>query len=61
MKIDITRPDVKGIDWKSPVARQYDLHFIPQFKVFGPDGKLVSEGEPASDVVEKMLGSAASS
>jgi thiol-disulfide isomerase/thioredoxin len=43
VKVDINRPDVKGIDWQSPVARQFDLHSIPHFKVFGPDGKLVAE------------------
>jgi thiol-disulfide isomerase/thioredoxin len=43
VKVDINRPDVKGIDWKSPVARQYDMHSIPHFKVYGPDGKLVAE------------------
>ena len=51
VKVDINRPGVKGIDWQSPVARQYDLHSIPHFKIFGPDGKLVSEGDPAYDTV----------
>lgn len=43
VKVDINRPDVKGIDWESPVARQFDLHSIPHFKVYGPDGKLRAE------------------
>jgi len=43
VKVDINRPDVRGIDWESPVARQYDLHSIPHFKVYGPDGKLLGE------------------
>jgi thiol-disulfide isomerase/thioredoxin len=43
VKVDINRPDVPRIDWQSPVARQYDLHSIPHFKVYGPDGKLVAE------------------
>ena len=43
VKVDINRPDVKGIDWQSPVARQFDLHSIPHFKVYGPDGKLRAE------------------
>lgn len=49
--IDINREGVKGIDWKSPVARQYSLNSIPHFKVFGPDGKLQAEGEAASKLV----------
>jgi len=53
--VDINRPDVKGIDWKSPVARQYDLHSIPHFKVFGPDGKLQAEGDAAAELVYGWL------
>ena len=45
VEVDINRPGVKRIDWKSPVARQYDLHSIPYFKIFGPDGKLQLEGD----------------
>lgn len=55
VKIDINRPDVKGIDWKSPVARQYALQSIPHFKVFGPDGKLKAEGDEARAMVSKWL------
>lgn len=47
VKVDINRPETKGIDWKSPVAAQFKLHSIPHFKVFGPDGKLIAE-----DVIE---------
>lgn len=43
VKVDINRPGVKGIDWKSPVAQQYTLNSIPHFKVYGPDGKLKAE------------------
>ena len=51
VKVDINRPGVKGIDWSSPVARQYKLHSIPHFKIFGPDGKLQAEGDAAYDQV----------
>lgn len=51
VKVDINRPDVKGIDWKSPVAQQFALKSIPHFKVFGPDGKLVAEGQEAREMV----------
>lgn len=43
VKVDINRPDKKGIDWQSPVARQYNLYSIPHFKVYGPEGKLLAE------------------
>ncbi len=51
VKVDINRPDVKGIDWKSPVAQQYKMQSIPHFKVYGPDGKLRAEGKEATAIV----------
>jgi len=55
VKIDINRPGVKGIDWKSPVAAQYGMRSIPNFKVYGPDGKLQAEGKEARSLVESWL------
>ncbi|MEO6005872.1 MAG: thioredoxin family protein [Opitutus sp.] len=55
VKVDINRPEIKGIDWDSPVARQYRLESVPNFKVYGPDGKLVAEGKPASKLVYSWL------
>jgi thiol-disulfide isomerase/thioredoxin len=51
--VNINRPGIKGIDWKSPVAGQYDLSSCgtPQIKVFGPDGKLVADGGAAYKLV----------
>jgi thiol-disulfide isomerase/thioredoxin len=46
VKVDINRPGVRGIDWKSPVAQQYRLNSIPHFKVYGPEGKLMAEDRP---------------
>ncbi len=51
VSVDINRPGVKLIDLKSPVARQYDLPSVPYFKVYGPDGKLVAEGDAARTMV----------
>ena len=57
--VDINRPDVKGIDWKSPVAQQFKLQSIPHFKVYGPNGKLVAEDTPndakARELVSKWF------
>jgi thiol-disulfide isomerase/thioredoxin len=55
VKVDINRPNVKGIDWESPVARQYELQSVPNFKVYSPEGKLVAEGKPASALVYSWL------
>jgi thiol-disulfide isomerase/thioredoxin len=46
VEVDINRPGTKGIDWQSPVARQFNLQSIPHFKVYGPDGKLQVEDSP---------------
>ncbi len=55
VKVDINRPGIQGIDWKSPVAQQFKLQSIPHFKVYGPDGKLQAEGDAARGVVKKLL------
>ena len=57
VKVDINRPGMKGIDWKSPVAQQFSLNSIPHFKVYGPDGKLKAEDvTPASAARQLVLG-----
>lgn len=45
--LDINRSGVQGIDWDSPLAKQYDIHSIPQFKIFDPSGELIAEGGDA--------------
>lgn len=55
VKIDINRPGIKGIDWRSPVAAQYKLRSIPHFKVYGPDGKLRAEDGPDSNKASQMV------
>ena len=55
VKVDINRPGVKGIDWDSPVVRQYNVHAVPHFKVYGPDGKLKAEDGPNSARAREMV------
>lgn len=55
VKVDINRPGVQGIDWQSPVAQQYGLQSIPHIKIFGPDGRLVAEGDQARQMVMQWL------
>ncbi len=52
-KVDINRPDVKGIDWRSPLVKQYQIHSVPYFILYGPQGELMAEGEAA---VNKVMG-----
>jgi thiol-disulfide isomerase/thioredoxin len=47
VKVDINRPGITGIDWQSPLARQFGLKSIPHFKIYDGNGKLVSEGDQA--------------
>jgi thiol-disulfide isomerase/thioredoxin len=49
--VNINRPDVKVIDWQSPVAKQFDLPSTPQLKVYNPDGKLAADGKAAYQLV----------
>lgn len=52
----VDRPNAAtGIDWQSPLCRQYELRSVPHFKIYDPSGKLVAEGEPARKMVAKML------
>lgn len=54
-KVDINRPNVEGIDWQSPLARQYKLESIPHFVLYDANGKKIAEGENAAQKVIAML------
>jgi len=54
-KVNINRPEVKGIDWPSPLARQYRLRAVPYFMIFDPSGQLASEDKAASQQVGQWL------
>ena len=55
VRVDINRPGVEGIDWQSPIARQFNLESIPHFKIYGPDGKLQLEGDAAYEKINEWL------
>jgi thioredoxin 1 len=55
IKLDINRPDVKGIDWGSPLARQYKLQSIPHFKVYDASGNLIAEADKGYQYVDQLL------
>ncbi len=55
VKVDINRPGVRGIDWKSPVASQFGLSSIPHFKVLDAEGNLVAEGDRAWEMLVAWL------
>lgn len=55
VKVDINRPGVRGIDWKSPVAAQFGLSSIPHFKVMDAEGNVVAEGDKAWEMLVVWL------
>jgi thiol-disulfide isomerase/thioredoxin len=57
VRVDINRPEFHRIDWESPVAEQYGLRVLPYFKIHGPDGKLIAEGETARRLVDDWIAS----
>ena len=54
-KVNINRPEVKGIDWHSPLAQQYQIRQVPYFMIFSPQGKLVAQGRDAAGTVQGWL------
>ncbi|MCK5057000.1 MAG: thioredoxin family protein [Candidatus Aminicenantes bacterium] len=55
VKVDINRKGVRGIDWGSPLSRQFNLRAIPHFKIYDGSGKLILEGEEAIRRVYQLL------
>jgi thiol-disulfide isomerase/thioredoxin len=53
-KVNINRPRVKGIDWRSPLAQQYGIRSVPYFVIFSPRGKS-TEGRAATKRVLDYL------
>lgn len=58
IKVDINRKGVTGIDWSSPVARQYKLNAIPYFQIYDGGGNLLHEGQAATVQVLRLLAQA---
>ena len=54
-KVNINRPEVRGIDWRSPLAQQYQIRQVPYFMIFSPQGKLVAQGQDAVEQVKRWL------
>ena len=54
-KVDINRAGVNGIDWRSPLAQQYQIRQVPYFMIFNPQGKLVAQGSGATETVGGWL------
>ncbi len=57
-RVNINRPGVVGIDWQSPVSKQYHIESLPRMVVYDNQAK-VAEGDAARkwviDDVNKMI------
>jgi thiol-disulfide isomerase/thioredoxin len=51
VKLNIDRPGSQGIDFDSPLAKQYNLSGIPHMMVFDENGTLKAEGREALNMV----------
>lgn len=54
-RLNINRPGVRGIDWQSPLVKQYRLKSVPHFMIFSPEGKLLADGQPAAQQLQRWL------
>lgn len=54
-KLNIDRPDARATDLESPLAKQFHITKLPEFKLFDQDDKLAAEGETARREVELSI------
>jgi thiol-disulfide isomerase/thioredoxin len=55
VKLNIDRPGSRGIDWRSPLAQQYQLRSIPYMVIFDPQGRQIAQGQGAFDLFLNWL------
>ncbi len=53
--IDVDRSGAQGIDWESPICRQYNIHSLPYFILYGPNGVVIAKGKEASRQVIEIM------
>jgi hypothetical protein len=54
-KVNINRQGANLIDWRSPLAQQYQIRQVPFFMIFNPQGQLVAQGREAAKTVGGWL------
>lgn len=57
IRIDINRKGHSGIDWGSPIAKQFNLRSIPHFILVDGEGKILKDGKSAYKRVVDMINS----
>jgi thiol-disulfide isomerase/thioredoxin len=58
LQVDINRKGTQGIDWSSPLARQYELRSVPYFQIYDGKGELRKEGQEAWPEILALLAAA---
>jgi thiol-disulfide isomerase/thioredoxin len=53
--VNINRPGINGIDWSSPIVKQYKIESVPHFKIYDEKGNLKAEGREAFDLVSGFI------
>ena len=51
VKLNIDRPGAQGIDFDSPLAKQYKIEGVPFLMVFDESGSLKAQGQSALNMV----------
>lgn len=52
VEVNINRPGIRGIDWQSPVAKEFQLDSIPHFTIYDQKGKVMADGDDARMIVD---------
>jgi thiol-disulfide isomerase/thioredoxin len=51
VKLDINRPNVKGIDFDSPLSKQQGISFVPFILIYNEQGQIQAKGQEAINMV----------
>jgi hypothetical protein len=54
-RIDIDRPETTAPDYQSPVARQFAISKVPNFKIYDLDGDLVTTDSSATAMMKQWM------
>lgn len=54
--VNVNRPNVQGIDWKSPIVQVEGLNSLPYVRIFDPSLSMRAHGRPAREQLMQWLG-----
>ncbi len=53
--VDINRPEVKAVDWESPIIQDLRIQSLPYFEIYDPAQALRAHGRPAYEQVSQWI------